>query len=415
MLAAKTDLGAVRRSCVLIAAYDVSRITSEGHVAVSLLGRLGPDLRILLLTRRNNAAALRCDAAFRRDCANVHVLGIDLPRWAAWWKKGARFYGLYAYLWQLWWPLALRRRRVLERIGVVHVLNFHNDSIPSLAWTLGRPTVWGPVNHNEGVPTWRRTLWPLAKSVAQVAKTFGRRLFWRLDPLLWLTRRRVSVILSAGTWVDTRLQLTGRGGVVRRSQLGVPAAACRVDAIPRRGMPVRLLCAGRLDWIKGLDLAIEAFARLPETFTLTLVGDGPARERLVAYAREQGVGERVDFRPPMSRTALFRTLRDHDLLLFPSAEAAGLVWVEALANGLPVVTFAGHTEAAAMAGRLPGLYVAPDHGDRTRNVAAFAETIAVALAECLDPVAVTDAALARYRWESLAAELRAVYRSLGAP
>ena len=47
-----------KRKIVLIAAYDVSLHTSEGYIAVSLLARIDPEIKVILLTRMNNVSEL---------------------------------------------------------------------------------------------------------------------------------------------------------------------------------------------------------------------------------------------------------------------------------------------------------------------------------------------------------------------
>jgi glycosyltransferase involved in cell wall biosynthesis len=400
------------RHTVLIAAYDAGLRTSEGYVARSLLRELDRSLRVILLTRRNNVAELKMTAEFSADHPNVHLVGFDLPRWAAWWKKGARFYGLYAYLWQVVWPLVLRRRAALvSRLAVVHTLNFHNDSIPNTAWTLGRPSIWGPINHNERVQRWRQEFWPRGLGRRNAIKFGLRKWHWRLDPLLRLAVRRTGTIFSAGPWVDARLHINDPARVVHLSQLGVDtrSAGAALGRTCESG-PMRLVCPGRLDWIKGLDIAIEALSLLPSDARLTLIGDGPAREMLRELAQKCGVSENVSFVGPMKREELFRDLTRHDLMLFPSAEAAGLAWVEALACGTPVVAFDGATEVAAAASQVCGITLAPISEDRARNVLAFANAIQTAFGLRLDRALIAEKALQRYGWRRFAAEVQTAYR-----
>ncbi|QPZ90002.1 glycosyltransferase [Thioclava electrotropha] len=389
--------------------------TSEGYVARSLLTRIDPGERVILVTRRNNVAELRANPEFRA-AANVRLVGYDLPRWAAWWKKGPRGYGLYAYLWQVTWPLVLKRRRWLtRRLAIVHTFNFHNDSIPSLGWVLGRPSIWGPVNHNEGVPLWRTRDWPARLRRKTAIKARLRQLAWRLDPLLYLAKARTGLVFSAGSWVDSRLRLAGRKNVRRRSQLGLDPSILPPPTIRAPG-GLRLVSGGRLDWIKGLDLALEALALLPESASLTIIGDGPCRGALGRRAENLGVAKRVTFHPAVPRDELLRAYLNHDLFVFPSAEAGGLAWVEALAIGLPVAGFEGPTELADMAAHLPGIHIAPARSTREANVAAFAQTIAAAIASQGDSAGRAAAARAHYGWDGFADEIQTAYRAFrGAP
>jgi glycosyltransferase involved in cell wall biosynthesis len=401
-----------KRKIVLIAAYDVSLHTSEGYIAVSFLARIDPEIKVILLTRINNVSELCDNFEFKASCPNVKLIGYDLPKFLTCWKKGARGYRLYAYLWQISWPFTLKfKRRLIKRLSVVHTLNFHNDSIPNMGWILGMPTVWGPINHNEATLTWRMKNWPIKMRINNTLKAVIRRLAWRLDPLLKLSILKTDVVFSAGNWVDQRLGLRDRVNVQRKSQLGFD-----VSMLPlRRSTPstaLSLVIGGRLDWIKGIDLALHALALLPHNVTLTLIGDGPCKSFLIERARKLSILERVKFLPAVSREQLLQHYADHDIFLFPSAETGGLAWVEALAVGLPIVGFDGHTELADISTHLPGIKLAKDLGAFEENVKELAKTIQIIASESYDPVILSTAAQDHYGWEIFASDIQDVYRNI---
>lgn len=102
-----------------------------------------------------------------------------------------------------------------------------------------------------------------------------------------------------------------------------------------------LLCVGvgRLIYYKGFEFAIRALARVP-TAVLMLIGDGPLRPELERLAREVGVAERVHFLGSMPNSDIPPYYFASDLYLLPSiarSEAFGIVQIEALACGLPVI------------------------------------------------------------------------------
>ncbi|KJS28786.1 MAG: hypothetical protein VR64_22865 [Desulfatitalea sp. BRH_c12] len=403
------------RPWILIAAYDVSTgASSEGHVAFNILCHLCKTYRIVLVTRRNNKAGLKVDPDFKKGCPGVYLVGYDLPKWTSWWKRGARFYQAYAYLWQMTWPLALQGRTSLKQnLQLIHVLNFHNDSIPSLSWRLGPPVVWGPINHHEIAAPWRRTFWPASIAMRHMATFTLRRVLWRIDPFLKLHIRKSRVILSAGTWVNQRLDLKRAKKVLQRSQLGVNEDDFLTlggsDMFHAKGSK-ELVCAGRLDWIKGIDLALEAMVLLPPEYRLKIIGKGPAEQRLRVLAVKLDVEKRVVFQPPVPRNALSAIYAQADIFLFTSAEEAGLVWVEALASGLPVVAFDGETEVAAAARHIPGIQLAKGRGARRAQVEGLAAAIKAAAVMPRDPGALRTSVLKHYGWDSLAATISEAYR-----
>jgi len=120
---------------------------------------------------------------------------------------------------------------------------------------------------------------------------------------------------------------------------------------------VELLFAGRLQPLKGPDVAVRILAevrRHRDDVTLRIVGgasggDGVAMSvgSLTALAAELGVAEHVVFEPALPQAELAARLRAADLVLVPSrSETFGLIALEAQACGTPVV-----------AARVPGLEV----------------------------------------------------------
>jgi glycosyltransferase involved in cell wall biosynthesis len=88
---------------------------------------------------------------------------------------------------------------------------------------------------------------------------------------------------------------------------------------------------------KGIDVAIRALAELPEDIVLWIVGTGQEQGNLHELARSLGLANRVIFMG--QKRHVEPLLQAADCALCPSiwAEAAGLVNLEALACGLPVV------------------------------------------------------------------------------
>ncbi len=118
--------------------------------------------------------------------------------------------------------------------------------------------------------------------------------------------------------------------------------ACKVTAAEHRAAdgPVKLLFTGRLVYYKGCEVLLLAFAKVRTDCVLTMIGDGPLAERLHSLAQEYGVSDRVRFLGRASDDALYREMADCDVFILPSiakSEAFGLVQIEAMAFGKPVI------------------------------------------------------------------------------
>lgn len=97
------------------------------------------------------------------------------------------------------------------------------------------------------------------------------------------------------------------------------------------------LAVGALEPVKRMDCAIDAVA-LRERGSLLLIGDGPLADELDARGQSR-LGERRFRRVTATPAAMPDWYRSADLLVSPSrSEAFGLVYREAMACGLPIVT-----------------------------------------------------------------------------
>ena len=106
-----------------------------------------------------------------------------------------------------------------------------------------------------------------------------------------------------------------------------------------------LISVGRLAPEKNWDTLVRAFAKVhqehPET-RLVLIGDGTARPSLEELAAELEVSERVTFTGALPFQEIPRYLKAADVFAFASVtETQGLVTIEAMAAGLPVVAVDG--------------------------------------------------------------------------
>jgi glycosyltransferase involved in cell wall biosynthesis len=177
-----------------------------------------------------------------------------------------------------------------------------------------------------------------------------------------LVTRLVGVSEAVARDAEAALHLpAGSVGVVYNGipEVG-PAAACEETGggCRPRGQRRLLGCVGRLSSEKGFDVAVRALRTLPDC-DLVVVGVGPRRGELEALARSLGVAERVSFDGwvpwPWTEHRCF------DAVLVPSRyEGFGLVAVEAMAAGMPVVASKVAGLAEVVTDGVTGLLVDPD-------------------------------------------------------
>src|SRR5215210_525465 len=177
--------------------------------------------------------------------------------------------------------------------------------------------------------------------------------------------------------------------------IDVAAYSARRTAGGRGG---RIVFVGRREPRKGLPVLLRAFERLPAGAVLDLVGVSP--DEIPAHAGVRAHGR-------VSDAERARLLAEADVLCAPSlgAESFGVVLVEAMAAGLPVVA----SDIPGYAAVLPtgaGRLVPP--GDDTALAGALAELLADrGLRARLGDAGRREAA--RYDWAPVGDEIAAVY------
>lgn len=106
----------------------------------------------------------------------------------------------------------------------------------------------------------------------------------------------------------------------------------------------QLLFIGGLDqahYFKGLEVLMQALSTLTDNYwKLDIIGDGDRRPYYQVLSQKYKIDQRVYFRGRLSDDELIRYYQNADILILPSInthEAFGLVLIEALACGVPVI------------------------------------------------------------------------------
>ena len=129
--------------------------------------------------------------------------------------------------------------------------------------------------------------------------------------------------------------------VIVLPQLGVDTSAFRPANSAAQGIVVGYV--GRLVSQKGLQVLLEAVARLPSAVRMMVVGNGPLKDEFLKKARELGLNGRLELHEGAPHDQVPRFLEQMSVLVLPSLttptwrEQFGHVLIEAMACGVPVV------------------------------------------------------------------------------
>ncbi|MDQ1094843.1 glycosyltransferase involved in cell wall biosynthesis [Xanthomonas sacchari] len=284
---------------------------------------------------------------------------------------------------------------------------------------------WADVVHVHGART------PIAALAALLARCRGKRVVYtphcyyddarglgkRLRKRVWdalverpLLRGAARVVLLSAYWRDylqARRMPATRALLLPNAVLAAELAPAPATAAALDGAPA-LLSVGRLDAVKRLHDAIALLA-LPgmEQAVLHLVGRGPDRARLEAFAQTHGVAARVRFHGFVGDAEVAAMAAGADAFVLPSAvEGMPTVLIEMLLLGCPVVAsdIPGNRAVLQPLGLHAALYPL---GDTT----ALAARVAALRQQRVAPQVVASVQ-AGFTWEGIRPQVLALYDAL---
>lgn len=369
-----------------------------------------------VITRANNRLLIE-EGLRSAPNPNLHFDYVDLPVWAKFWKKGRRGVHIYYYLWQL---ISYLQAKVLQKkyhFDIVHHITFINMYMGPWLALLPVPFVWGPIGANHDIP---RQFYPLIGSsgVKDNRLRFGmRKISPLIDPMICMAKKRAKRILTINEEVRRRLKQNDRTKSLSISQNAVDQTILP-DKPKSFHYPLKILSVGQLVSIKGYRLSLAAFAKHLFSHAesrLEIIGDGPQKNELMQLSSELGISNRVVFTGQVSRNKVLQAMMESNIFLFPSFEGAGMVVIEAMAKGLPVVCldFGG-----------PGEYVTEECGIKVplTEPAAVIQGLADALSRLASDPALYERLSAgaiervreHYLWDRVGDRLNALYQEVSA-
>lgn len=200
-----------------------------------------------------------------------------------------------------------------------------------------------------------------------------------------------------------RIKVRCQAAALPRSYDKDQALRRRVAAAEARANP-RYVYVGRLSREKNIDVLLVAFHDVVKHFpgaSLVIVGDGPARDELMAQTEWLGLRSKVEFLGSKSGDGLVAEYTKATCLVLPSrSEPWGLVVNEALSYGCPVVVsdHCGCVPELVIEGKSGFMFRTGDSVDlsaKLRHLTAEftdAETVGLRCLEVIAPFTSTEAA-----------------------
>ena len=173
---------------------------------------------------------------------------------------------------------------------------------------------------------------------------------------------------------------------------------------------INILFAGRIEERKGLIYLLKAYRSLPQSnLRLIIVGDGKLKEECELWTKENNL-ENVHFEGKVSQKKLPSYFTTADIFVSPAihGESFGIVLVEAMASGTPVVGFANEGYKGLLEGTKGQDFLAPPKNHKTlaKKISKLIEN--KKLRDEMEEWGIEEAK--KYSWEKIAQEVLTFYQ-----
>lgn len=296
---------------------------------------------VSVLTRRQNKHHIE-KYMLEHGINDMKVFYFDVPEHINLYYKTGKFYGAYYFLWQKLSGKYIKRLNDSIQFDYIHHVTLGDFRCISPACRLNAKFIFGPVGGAQLTPEPLKEYADENSSAEKIREIINR--FIRHWPLYKDALNQADLIFAANQETQNYLKscLRKADKCLLMTENGMHRAQLPAVLQKQKKDRVVLLWSGRMVARKGLKLLIDILSRVQtkKKFIVRLVGEGPEKSKLERQVLDLGLSEKVHFTGKVPYTMMKEIYQESDVFLFPSLrETTGTVLFEAMAYGIPVITF----------------------------------------------------------------------------
>jgi len=242
---------------------------------------------------------------------------------------------LHYYLWNVACLLYFKRGFRASEFDIVHHVTFVNDWMPSAGAFFGPRFIIGPIGRHPNLPVRYLACLKVSDALREVFRRVSRGIFGAMSLFTQLMLRRAETIFVINEdSIKNRFKFKTKV---------LPAIAINLQKfglskyVEKKEKPFRLYWAGNFIYWKAPEIAIRSFLKARKTvlnLELHMFGaNGDFSKISTKYANIDG----LFFHGKKQQEDFFERIIKMDAFLYPSFEGGGMVVLEAMASGKPVI------------------------------------------------------------------------------
>jgi glycosyltransferase involved in cell wall biosynthesis len=293
--------------------------------------------KVLVITRLNNKQSI--ESVTLHDL-NIQFIYYDLPEKLMFLKK---VFGVHVYyfLWQIGIYFNVKKKLYLLQPDIIHHITFVAIRKYSFLGFLGVPFYYGPLGGGESCSAALLRGLPIRYRLKENLRN-SLNAFVKWNPISRIMFNQSRKIFSTTNESAAYLSHSFKNKIHSFPAIGITNENVILNKTSLNGN-LKILYVGQFIYWKGIQIALDALSQLKmehNDFTLTLVGKGEFEPFLRKKIKRLGLSENIIWINWLPQEQLKELYQKNDLFLFPSLhDSGGMVVLEAMINGLPVLSF----------------------------------------------------------------------------
>ena len=331
------------RKKILLSAYSCRPgFGSEGGVGWKWANLLAKNNEVYVLTRLKNKKFIEDYIRKNNLDISINFIYFDLPKWARIWKRGERGLYLYYTLWQIGGLFKILKIYKKIKFDIVHYLTFGNILLPNFIFFIPSKYVIGPMGGGEKIPNCFLSELSFKGKIKETIKRFVQNV-QKINPIFWLNLYFADKILVRTKETYELIPSIFRKKTEIMLETGIPEELLQYSLKKTKNEKyIKIITVGRLIPTKinlfTLKVILNFKIRYKLPFKFYIVGDGPEKNKLLKFVRENNLEKEVIFTGWLSKNEVFDLLSNSDIYFSTTLKEGGSwAFFEAILVGLPVV------------------------------------------------------------------------------
>jgi len=329
---------------ILLSAYacepDKGSEPEIGWKWATTLSKLGHETYVI--TRKNNKDRIE-NYLNKNNLTNLNFVYFDYSTWLIKIFKGKSNPSAYIYyfLWQIGIFFVAKSLLKKKKFDYIHHVTFGTLRYPSLLCLLKIPFIFGPIGGGEQTPKKLKKNFPLIFKIKEFLREINN-YYVKISPLMSMTFSKSYKIFVTTEESKKLIPLKYHNKTEVLLPIGTDNLSNENIKLNKNRTNFNIIFAGVLQPRKGVSILLQTFSLIKKTnkeVILNIVGSGPMLDSMKKESIRMNIHSSINWLGHIDREKLINLFHSGDILFAPFLrEAGGLVILEAMSTGLPVVT-----------------------------------------------------------------------------